>query len=235
MGQSNTVNVTVTGGETPEIPEDIMRIKVIMPNGTPAYNCDVTLANKTGVPMAHTKNTGSNGYVDFTGTDLVPLDLSYLFFAYIDNSPHGYYIDNFTTTNKFGNITEIRLKEYTKPPELFLKIEMNQVVGSELFGEILSKITQASLQFSGLEVTKVTGEGTRIITIYFTPPWSTGSVHIVWSAVWFILSVLTLIGLLLVLKWTFGEAAPAIAIGGIGAVLILGLLLLTKRSDKNAI
>ena len=135
--------------------------------------------------------------------------------AFVDESPKGVVVDDVTL--RCGEIYTMKLKEYTKAPTFFLKFELKDVIGRDLFAKVLAEVEKWVLGASGFKVTKIEGEGTKALTIYFEPPWRPGSPIPLIS--WLVLHpaiatllviILALIILLVVYKWTFGESAPAI-------------------------
>jgi len=93
------------------------------------------------------------------------------------------------------------------------------------------------MQYQGLIITRVEGEGTNKVTIYFIPPYTEHSpLAIVFSAtplgvIAIALIVIGVLGTLGLLKWLFGSATPEVV--GIGAVIAIAaiIVLLSRRRD----
>jgi hypothetical protein len=242
MGKSGTVTVTVTEAPPPE--ETEIQFVVKKPDGSPVANANVDIITKDLPTFRYTKTTDNNGIAKFTVFDICSQigvvacqemleTKKWLLIAYIDNSEYGYYKDD--ASFQLGNSYTITLKQYTKPPEFYIKLELNDTPGSEWWGVLLSRAEQTALEISGLKITKVEGEGTKVITIYFTPPWTEHSpLAIAFSAtpafvLALIVAVVGILGTLILLRWTFGEAAPLV-VGGLGlGLIVLGALLLSEK------
>lgn len=187
------------------------------------------------IPLTFSKTIGETGKVIFRAEELVPdigvalFDkIPWLFVAYIDGSEYGIWKDQ--ASFELGKVYTFKLKKYKKAPTFFIKLELKDVIGAEMFSNFIAEIEKAALTTAGLKVIKVTGQGTRNIEVQFQPPWQSGSIVIDWVAVWFCIKVLTIaasiIAILVVAKWSFGEVGAGVA-GGIGVGIVL-LILLTQ-------
>jgi len=242
--------VTIGVGKPEEEVEGAVTFRILR-DGKPVEGAVVNLCDKSLNPVKYSAITDENGLVAFYPSLMSPLVLfpivppilppptiippeaknvfeatEWFFVAYIPNSEYAVWQDN--VKFKCGETYTYSLKRYSKAPELYIRIECSDIIGSELFGTLVARIQSVALQFAGLRVTRIEGEGTKKVTIYFSPPFSEHSPIVIdWAAVWFILKVLAvflaIVGVLYFVKWTFGEAAPPIA-GG--ALLVLGLFAL---------
>ncbi len=237
MGRSPTV--LLVGYEPPEepvepdIPEDTMVFVARYPNGKVAPNTTIVLANKNGTTWAHQAITNVNGAAVFMGTDLIPLDVKgeWLLMAYMDGEAYGFVKDGFELA--FGHQIEITLKEYKAAPEFEINIQLRDIIGTEIWSNLAVAVEKAALEYSGLKVTSIEGAGTKNLKIKFVPPWRLGSIHIYWSAVWFIFAILSLVVSIVVFKWTFGESAGAVASIGGGSLKVMGLVILAGKGKKG--
>ncbi len=215
----------------PLLPEDSIGFKIFK-DGEPVEGARVTLCTKDLLPATFSKTTDSNGRVIFHSTEITPPEIhlpceflknvSWLIFANVPESEYSVWKDNVTI--ECGKLYTYKLKKYTKPPTFFLKLEIRDIIGAELFSNLVAEVQKTALDWAGMEVTKVEGQGTRFITIHFRPPFHESPIIVEWAAVWFILKVIAVAGaiiaILVVLKWYFGELAPAV---GIGIIVILAL------------
>ena len=186
----------------------------------PMEGATVSLMLKGPMPTLKTAKTDADGLAVFPVHNLFPPDvpigcaeLPYVkwnVMAFVDESPKGVIVDDMTL--RCGETYTMKLKEYTKAPTFFLKFELRDVIGRDIFAKVLAEVEKWALGAAGFKVTKIEGEGTKVLTIYFQPPWRPGSpipliswlvVHPAITA--FLLVILGLIILLIVLKWTFGE------------------------------
>lgn len=230
--QEKTVNVSLG-----KLPEDKLQFNLTY-DGVPAIGASFTLVTKGVIPLTFSKTSDANGIIVFDVKELVPAigeaifnKIPWLTVAYIDGTEFGYWKDQ--VFYELGNTYNIKLKKYEKAPTFFIKIELREVIGLELFSNLVTEIEKAALNTAGLEIVKIKGQGTKNIEVQFKPPWHSSPLVIEWASVWFILKVMAvaaaIIAVLVVAKWSFGEVGAGIA-GGIGlAVLILILLSATKK------
>jgi len=222
------------------VPPNNLAFKVVR-NGNPVYGANVTLCSKGVLPTSFIRVTDPAGIVMFTAYDItdgnIPpqavKEIPWLFMSNIPDSEFAYWKDNVKfDTGKFNLIT---LKEYTKVPTFWVKIQLRDIIGMELFSNLVAELEESALDWAGMEVIEVKGRGTRTVTVYFKPPFHESPVVVEWAAVWFILKVLAVAGaiiaILVILKWSFGEAfAPVV-----GSIAILGLLLLIMIAAPPAV
>lgn len=247
MGRSNIVTIEVK--ETPTVMTGYVIFKVTY-DGKPVENAIVELITKSLPVVKYTlPQTNNYGITSLNVYEIAPETVSYdyellknwfkeqkwLIWAYKDNSDIAYW--KCDVSFEIEKEYELTLKKYTKEPTFFITFELKDVIGAELFGSLLVEIEKLQLQFQGLKVTKIEGSGTKKITIYFIPPFEKHSpLTIMFSATTgFVIAVITLvagiISTFILLKWIFGESAPAIASV---ALLIVGLsLLLYERRKKE--
>jgi len=238
MVRSNTVTVTLTEEEV--VPSDTISFKILKPDETPAAGATVELCPKDlPISMRYTKVADEQGKVNFTVYDICATigveackellkTKKWLFWAYINSSEFGVWKDD--AVYELGKEYTYTLKKYTTAPEFFIKFELKDVFGAELWSNLITGVEQAALTISGLKVTNIEGQGTKTVTIHFNPPWSEHSpIAILFGATTnFIIAVAILLGgiitLALVLRWSFGEVGGAILTGG--ALLVLGVVAL---------
>ena len=127
---------------------------------------------------------------------------------------------------RVGQDYEFKLKKYKESPTFVVKIQLRDIVGVEHFSNFITGVETRALETAGLEIVKVTGQGTKTVEIQFKPPWHSSPLVISWAAIWFISKVLVLaaaiIAILVVLKWTLGEVKrAAVGLGALAAVLLL--------------
>jgi len=212
----------------------------ITKEGKPCPGAEVTLCTKGVLPISKSRTTDESGAVVFSSFDIIPELPStevwkgnWLFFVSADPD-YGFWKDNAIFTP--GKSYTFALKRYKEAPKFFIKMELKDVIGAELFGQVVASVEETALGWAGLEVIKVEGKGTRTITVVFSPPWHSSPIVIEWAAVWFILKVLAVAGaiiaILVVYKWTFGEWAAPLAMG-LGLAAIVALLLLTRRKEEE--
>jgi len=241
---------------TVEVPETAGVTFRILKDGEPVQGAVVNLCDKSLSPVKYSGVTDENGeavcypqlrsplvLLWLPSPIIIPPDAKsifeatdWLFIAYIPNSEYAVWRDN--VRFKCGETYTFSLRRYAKAPEFFIKMELSDVIGSELFGIIAAEIQRVTLQFAGLNVTRIEGEGTRTITVYFTPPFSEHSPIVIdWGAVWFILEVIAvvvgIIAVLYVVRWTFGESAAVIpwALLLIGGAMLLAALKPPERRE----
>lgn len=222
------------------VPSDSVEF-IITKDGKSCPGVDVILCTKGVLPISKSKITDSSGAVVFSSFDIIPELPStevwkgnWLFFASLPNSEYGFWKDGIIFTG--GKSYTFALKKYKEAPKFFIKMELKDVIGVELFSQVVASVEETALGWAGLEVLKVEGKGTRTITVVFSPPWHSSPIIIEWAAVWFILKVLAVAGaiiaILVVYKWTFGEWAAPVAAAGLG-LGIVALLLLTRRKEEE--
>jgi hypothetical protein len=231
--------VTVTAGLISEYSVGFRVLK----DGKPVSGATVSLCDKAVVPHLHTKSADEGGVATFDIAELFPeypmppedlVKVPWLFFAYIDGSEYAVWKDD--AKFEAGKIYDFSLKKYTSKPEFFIKLELEDVIGAELFSNFIAGVESEALKWSGLVVTGVEGSGTKTVTVRFTLPMHSSPIVIEWAAVWFILKVLAVaLAVILVLsvsKWTFGEWAPAV---GLGLLVVVGLAIasLPKRKEEE--
>ena len=209
------------------LPSDTLAF-TILKDGAPAAGAKVNLFTKGAIPQRFEATADAEGRALFK--DIVPVSpaafkaIPWLLTAYLDDSEYAVWKDQ--AYFELGKEYDFNLKKYREAPTFFVKIQLRDVIGVEHFSTFITEIEKKALETAGLEVVKVSGQGTRKVEVQFRPPWHSSPLVISWTAVWFIAKVLTvaaaIIAVLVVLKWTFGEVAPAIGAGlGLGIVLFL--------------
>jgi len=188
------------------------------------------------IPLTFSKTADETGTVRYRKEELVPAigeaifnKIPWLFMAYIDNSEYAIWEEQ--AFFELGEVYDFKLKKYKESPTFFIKIQLKDVIGAELFSNFITEVEKSALTIAGLEVVKIKGQGTRTVEVQFRPPWQPGSIVIDWVAIWFILKVMAvataIIAILVVAKWSFGEVGVGIA-GGLGVAIVLFLLLAPK-------
>lgn len=220
-------------------PEDELHFRIIK-NDVPAAGANVTLVTKGVIPLTFSKTADETGIVRYRKEELVPAigeaifdKIPWLFMANISNSEYAIWKDQ--AFFELGEAYDFKLKKYKEAPTFFVKIQLRDIIGAELFSNFITEIEKTALTVSGLEVIKVKGQGTRTVEIQFRPPWHNSALVIDWVAVWFCVRVLTvaaaIIAILVVSKWSFGEIGAGIA-GGIGIGVLLLILLSAPKRGK---
>ncbi|MBA7652605.1 hypothetical protein ES703_60440 [subsurface metagenome] len=238
MYNSDTRTITIMA-----VPSDVLAFRVVDKNGNPVYGANVTLCSKGIIPTSFTRVTDLAGIVQFSGYDLTNgqlppeaiKEIPWLFMANIPNSEYAYWKDEIKFNT--GILHLIKLKEYTKVPTFWIKIELRDIIGAELFSNLIADVESAALGWAGMEVVEIKGKGTRVITVSFKPPFHESPVVIEWAAVWFIARVLAvtvaIISIIYVLKWSFGEAFAPVIGGGLLIALLIGALLVAPPAIKK--
>lgn len=224
------------------IPSDSVGFQIFK-NGKPAVGAEVTLCTKGVIPVTYTKITNSDGVAIFRDIDMridgvIPPDvfkgLPWLFYAYIKDSDYGIWQDE--VKFEYGKLYEYNLKLYKKTPTFFIKIELKDVIMADLFSNLVAEVEKTALEWAGLKVIGITGQGTKLITIKFQLPWHSSPIVIEWAAAWFILKVLAVAGaiiaILVILKWTFGDAAAVVAETGLLLLALAAILVLAGPAKK---
>lgn len=221
-----------------------MRI-TILKDELPAVGAKVNLVTKGVIPARFTRTADADGTVIFSVDDILPSPVTpeafkkipWLFMAYIDNSEHGIWKDQ--AFFELGKSYTFKLKKYKEVPTFFVKMQLRNIIGAELFSNLVTEVEKTALESAGLEVIKVKGQGTRTVEIQFKPPWHGSPLVIEWAEAWFCIKVLTvaaaIIAILVVSKWSFGEVGVGVA-GGLGmAIIILALLSAPKVVKRREI
>jgi len=236
MYNSDTRTITIR-----TVPSDVLAFRITDRDGNPIYGSNVTICTKGVLPASFKRVTDLAGIVQFSAYDLtngmVPpeavKEIPWLFMAYLPDSDYAYWKDNVKFDT--GILHMIKLKKYTKVPTFWIKIELRDLIGAELFSNFIAEIESSALEWAGMEIIEVKGKGTRIVTVSFKPPFHESPVVVEWAAIWFILKVLAVAGaiiaVLYVLKWSFGEAFVPVVGGGI----LIALLVLLAATAKPAI
>jgi hypothetical protein len=197
------------------------------------------------------KKTDANGIVDFSVLDFAFNGLynpitghlvnPYLVLAYLDDTPYGAWNDGLTV--KFGTAYTIPLKTYKVVPTFFLRFELRDVIGRDLFAQLVASIESFMISWAGFNVTKVEGVGTNAVTIYFQPRWRSASplAAIAWAGLVdfvkaLIILVVAIVIALVVLRFVFGESAVPIAwsvllVAGLVAASPIILALIPKKKE----
>lgn len=211
------------------VPSDTL-VFTILKDGEPAVGAKVNLITKGAVPQRFEATADAEGRALFA--NIVPVtpvafkEIPWLLTAYLEDSEYAVWKDQ--AYFELGQEYEFKLKKYKEAPTFFVKLQLRDIIGVEHFSNFIAEIEKKALETAGLEVVKVSGQGTRTVEIQFRPPWHSSPLVISWTAVWFIASILALIAFLMVLKWTFGEVRVGLGLG----ILALVLLLLAPKRRK---
>jgi len=203
--------------------EKFIQFKILKDN-KPLAGAKVTIMDKGLSPKTITKETDSEGVARFNIFDfilvygiqvtLIGIPQPWLILAYQPESPYGAWKDEVRL--QWGKQQLYTLKHYTEVPTFYMKFTLKDIIGRDLFASVIAAIEQFMLGWAGFKVTKVKGQGTNSLTIYFQPPFTESSpISVVGFAAipaWQIALILLLVGIvfLVVLKWTFGEEAKLI-------------------------
>jgi hypothetical protein len=231
MRVEKTVMITVTGA----VPSDVVRF-IVTKDGRPVEGAEVAMTSEQPtLIVTMRKKTDANGVADFSIWDFAFNGLynpitghlvnPYLVLAYLDDTPYGAWKDSLTVS--FGSGYNMPLKTYRTVPTFFLRFYLRDMIGRDLFAQLVASIESFMIGWAGFKVTKVGGVGTNVVTIYFQPKWREASplAAIAWAGVVDFVKALTVLVIaiiiaLVVLRFVFGEAAAPIAWG---ILLIAGL------------
>lgn len=224
------------------IPEDAVAFKILLKDKAPAIRAKVVLCTKGLLPLTYERTADIDGFIKFNVKELIPMGVSvtpelfktipWLFFAYAEGTDLGFWTE--VKGYELGKLYTCTLKLYKEAPTFFVKIELKDIAGAELFGNLVAAVESEAIKMAGLKLISVKGQGTKAITVQFQPPWHHSPLVVEWAAVWFIIKVLAVAGaiiaILVVLKWTFGEVGAAVAVG---AEILIALLLLLPLLGKK--
>lgn len=247
--EEKTVTINLMGA----IPEDSLAFRIFFKSGALkilAPYTKVILCTKGLIPLKYERTADINGFVKFNVKELIPMEVGitseafktipWLFFAYAEDTDLGFWTE--VKGYELGKLYDYTLKVYEKAPTFFIKIELKDVIGAEFFSSLVAEVESKAIEMAGLTLVSVKGQGTKVITVQFQPPWHHSPIVIVWAAVWFILEVIAIAGaiiaILVILKWTFGEAGAAVVVGAealIGLFLLLPLLGKKKEQQTQGI
>lgn len=180
-------------------------------------------------PVRNIKTTDENGEVMYPHTTESDKN-KWTVVAYIPNTGFGFLKSEWILTH--GTSHDIKLKEYKKPPTMFVEFKLRDVIGAEQYGTLLGAVEKWNLEHAGFTDVKVLGKGTRKIKVEFTPPFSEASPLLIGFAattkglVAMVLVVIAL-GIIFISLWKFGEKVAVAA--GAGAAIIILLALLSRR------
>ena len=217
------------------VPSNVVAF-TILKDGEPAAGSKVNLITKGAVPQRFEATADAEGRALFT--DIVPVtpeafkQIPWLLTAYLEESEYAVWKDQ--AYFELGQEYEFKLKKYVKAPTFFVKLQLRDIIGVEHFSNFIAEIEKKALETAGLEVVKISGQGTKTVEVQFRPPWHSSPLVISWTAVWFILKVMAvaaaIIAILVVLKWTFGAVKRA----GVGLGIVALVLLLLKQKGRRA-
>ena len=223
------------------IPQDRVLFRVLK-NGEPVAGAVVERIQQTAVvagvetpvldPSITSKTTDASGEATFLQRADMDND-QWLVTAYIPDTAHGFVKSNWKLTHATGN--DVKLKEYKKPPRLFVEFKLRDVIGAEQYGTLLGAVEKWNLEHAGFTDVKVLGKGTRKVRVEFTPPFSEASpLYVRFSAttkgVIALVLVVAILGIVFISLWKFGEKVAPVAAGA-GLVLVLLFLLSARRRD----
>lgn len=207
----------------------------ILKDGAPVAGAKVILITKGAIPQKFEVTADAEGRALFSR--IVPVtpeafkEIPWLLTAYQEESEYAVWKDQ--AYFELGQDYEFKLKKYKKAPTFLVKIQLRDVIGVEYFSNFIAGVETKALETAGLEVVKVSGQGTRTVEIQFKPPWHSSPLVISWAAVWFISKVLVvaaaIIAILVVLKWTLGEVKRA----GAGLAILGAVLLILKGKGRR--
>lgn len=215
------------------IPSDTLAFTVLK-DDEPAVGAKVSLITKGAIPQRFEATADADGRALFSSILPVSAEafklIPWLLTAYLEDSEYAAWKDQ--VYFELGQEYEFKLKKYTKSPTFIVKIQLRDVIGVEHFSNFIAGVEAKALETAGLEVLKISGQGTRTVEVQFRPPWHSSPLVISWTAVWFILKVMAvaaaIIAILVVLKWTFGEIDKA-GLGLAAAAVIVLLVSAPKR------
>lgn len=240
--EEKTVIINLMGA----IPEDSLAFRISFKSGAikrPAPYAKVILCTKGLIPLTYEKTANIDGFIMFNVEELIPMGVGvtpeafktipWLFFAYAEGTDLGFWTE--VKGYELGKLYDYTLKVYKEAPTFFVKIELKDVIGAEFFSNLVASVESEAIKTAGLKLISIEGQGTKVVTVKFQPPWHHSPLVVEWAAVWFIIKVIAIAGaiiaILVILKWTFGEAGAAVVIGA--EVLIALLLLLPLLGKKK--
>lgn len=209
----------------------------------PVVDCKVWLVSKGLSPLIWEKTTDQGGGVIYSAEEILASiipqpppypenvllgveDMEFLLIA--GKEDVGYIKD--VLKFKLNKVYDFSMKKYTEAPRLFIKFDLKDVIGAELFSSLVGQIEAWILGQSGFEIVGIEGSGTKSVTVVFKPPFISHSpISIGWMAIppfikGLILLVISVIVLIIVLRWSFGEyGGVAFGLGFLFLFLILAL------------
>ncbi len=209
------------------LPKDTVSF-TILKDGAPVAGAKVSLITKGVLPQRFEATADASGRALFTNiapvTPAAFKEIPWLLTAYLEESEYAVWKDQ--AYFELGQDYEFKLKKYKESPTFVVKIQLRDIIGVEHFSNFITGVETRALETAGLEIVKVTGQGTKTVEIQFKPPWHSSPLVISWAAIWFISKVLVaaaaIIAILVVLKWTLGEVKrAAVGLGALAAVLLL--------------
>ena len=222
------------------VPADRVLFRILK-NGEPVAGATVERIQQTSVvagietpilsPVRNVKTADENGEVMYLHEAEYDKD-KWTVFAYIPNTGFGFLKSEWILTH--GTAHDIKLKEYTKPPTMFVEFKLRDIIGAEQYGAVLGAVEKWNLEHAGFTNVKVLGKGTRKVKVEFTPPFSEASPLLIGFAattkglIAMVLVVVAL-GIIFISLWKFGEKVAVAA--GAGAAFIIALALLSKRKE----
>jgi len=234
-------------------PSEGVNVRVVDPFNNPVAGANLSLINQVtayAMPLL-TGVTNSNGWYNFPILQLVRNGVCDMLpakniniIAYVAGTSLGAMVSELTLY--CGDLVTVKLKQYFQNPTFHIKYQFRDIIGSELFGQLVTSVQQWQLENEGYVVKEVKGEGTREVTIVYNAPYQVKSASagpaaliIAWAtlhptATAIIAVCLALIVLLVVAKVVFGEQAGDIALGLIilGG-LVAGSMILDKVGKRE--
>ena len=216
----------------------------VLKNGEPVAGATVKRIQQTSVvagvetpildPAITTKTTDESGEATFPHLAEVVKD-KWTVIAFIPKTGFGFLKSGWVLTHKTAY--DVKLKEYKKPPKMYVEFRLRDVIGAEPFGTLLGAVQKWNLEHSGFTNVKVLGQGTRKVKVEFTPPW--GEESPLWidftattKGVVALVLIVAILGIIFVAAWKFSEKVGPVAAGAGLALLLLFLLGLLKRRGR---
>lgn len=213
------------------VPADRVLFRVLK-NGEPVAGAKVERIQQTAVvagvetpilsPSSDIKTTDEDGEVLYTQRAEMDKD-KWAMIAYIPNSSFGFVKSGWVQTH--GESYDVKLKEYKKPPTMFVEFKLRDVIGAEAYGTLLGAVEKWNLEHTGFTDVKVLGKGTRTVRVEFTAPFSEESPLIVWlgatrKGVFALILVVVALGIIFISLWKFGEKVIAPVGKGLAWIVI---------------
>lgn len=223
------------------VPESKVLFRVIK-NGEPVAGATVERIQQTSVfagvetpilsPIRNVKTTDENGEVLYIHEAEYDKD-KWTVIAYIPNTGFGFLKSEWIMTH--GTAYDLKLKEYTAPPKMFVEFKLRDVIGADQYGAVLGAVEKWNLEHAGFTNVKVLGKGTKTVKVEFTPPW--GEASLLWvdftattKGIIALVLVVVILGILFIMAWKFGEKIER---AGLGLGILAAVLLLLKPKPKR--
>jgi len=221
------------------VPENRVLFKVLK-DGKPVAGATVERVQQTSTvagietpildPTRNLQITDENGEALYVHPPEFDPQKFYVF-AYIPNSSAAFIKSDWKLTH--GESYDLKLKEYSKPPTMFVEFGLRDILGADAYGSALGAVEKWSLENAGFTNVKVSGKGTSKLRVEFTPPFVKESPLIIGFAattkgIIALILVIAILGVIYITIWRIGaKAIPAVGVG-LGIAIFLLILAAAK-------